>query len=172
MPRQVRKKCGRCKYLVTEYNGKGDCFHEEASTGMQMHACKDFKEGAPLVPTYKGKRAKVVSFDPKEASAFVFQSSEKQLLALMWQSDKDGYGFWRIKQIGLSDKEAPVTKQLETSRKYTAFYGEASVVGVRMTDLYRTDGYEDDDVKDEDGNITNKPVEIRIFPRRYEDEEN
>ena len=170
MPRPVKKKCGRCKYLFTKYAGKGECYYEEVSTGMNMVACPMFKEGLPLVPTFKGKKAKVIAFDTKEATAFVFQSSDRQLLALMWQSDKDGYGFWKIKQIGLSEKEGPITKQLTPEKNDTAFYGEAAVVGARDTELYHTDGYEDDDVRDENGNIINKPVEIRIFPRRYEDD--
>lgn len=170
MPRQVKKKCGRCKYLFTKYSGNGECYYEEKSSGMNMPACADFKEGLPLVPTFKGKKAKVIAFDTKEAAAFVFQSSDRQLLALMWQPDKDSYGFWRIKQIGLSEKDGPITKQLTAEKEDTAFYGEASVIGARQTDLFRTDGYEDDDETDEDGNIVNKPVEIRIFPRRYEED--
>lgn len=170
MPRQVKKKCGKCKYLFTKYGNKGDCYYNEESSGMDMVACKNFKEGPPLVPTFKGKRAKIVTFDTKKPTAFIFQSSDRQFLALMWQSDKDGYGYWRIKQIGLSEKDGPITKQLTPDKEDTAFYGEVAVVGARETDLYRTDGYEDDDVKDEDGNITNKPVEIRIFPRRYEED--
>jgi hypothetical protein len=137
---------------------------------MAMLACPDFKEGLPLVPTFKGKKAKVVSFDTTEPNAFVFQSSDRQLLALLWQSDKDGYGYWKIKQIGLSDKDGPITKQLTVDKEDTAFYGEAAIVGARRTELYHTDGYEDEDTRDEDGNIINKPVEIRVFPRRYEDD--
>ncbi len=170
MPRQVKKKCGRCKYLFTKYGGKGECYYKGVSSGMSMPACSDFKEGLPLVPIFKGKKAKVIPFDTKEPAAFVFQSSDRQLLALMWQSDKDGYGFWCIKQIGLSEKDGPIKKQLTPEKEDTAFYGEASVVGARKTDLFHTDGYEDDDARDEDGNITNKPVEIRIFPCRYEED--
>lgn len=170
MPRPIKRKCGRCKYLFTKYGGKGECYYEEKSSGMNMPACPEFKEGVPLVPTYKGKKAKVMVFDPKDPSAFVFQSSDRQLLALMWEPDKDGYGFWRIKQIGLSEKDGPITKQLTADKEDTAFYGEATVVGARHTELYHTDGYEDDDVRDENENIINKPVEIRVYPRRNEED--
>jgi hypothetical protein len=136
---------------------------------MLHRACKDFKEGLPLNPTFKGKKAREVKFDPTQPTSFVLRSSDNQILALMWDVDREGYGHWRIKQIGLSPTEGPVMKMFSEGKDGIAFYGDITVVGARQNELWRADGYEDDDLRDEEENVVNKPTEVRIYPRRYED---
>lgn len=169
MPRKPTKTCGRCKYLFTEYRGVGECFQIGKSTGMQAKACREFKEGLPLNPTFKGKKSREVKFDPTKPVSFVLRSSDTQILALMWDVDREGYGHWRIKQIGLSATEGPVTKEFSEGNDGIAFYGDITVVGARQNELWRADGFDDDDERDEEKNVVNKPTEVRIYPRRYED---
>jgi len=170
MNKKYKKTCGRCKYLFTRYGKKGGCFFDGKSKGISNKACKEYKEGIPLVPTFKGKKAKIIELkDPSKPEAFVIQTSDKQILALLWETEKDSYGYWRIKQLGISDKCGPILNQFSPEQEDTAFYGEVAVVGALKSELWRSDGYEDDNVIDEEGNIVNKPIEIRVYPRRYEE---
>ena len=169
MPRKLTKTCGRCKYLFTMYQNKGECFQGGKSKGLYTRACLDFKEGFPINLTFKGAKSKEIKFDPSQPASFILRSSNNQILALMWEVDLSGYGFWHIRQIGLSPEAGPITKEFTEGKNDIAFYGDITVVGARQNELWRAEGFEDDDVLDEERNIINKPTEVRVYPRRYED---
>jgi hypothetical protein len=121
------------------------------------------KKCQPIEISFGGTDANVISFDPLERQAFVLAGVPGHLLVVAWDIDKAGFGGWRIKAVGV-EKDEIITKEFETGKRSAAFYGDVSVVGASHNDLFTSFGYEDQDVKDEDGNVVNKVKEIRIRP--------
>lgn len=115
--------------------------------------------------TFAGMEAKVLEVQAASRDLLLLKQGQDQALAIAWDMDNHGYGFWRIQQIGLINGEL-ITKELRKGDVGAAFYGEVSVVGAGSNDLYTSDGYEDDDVLDHEGNVLNKVREIRIYPKR------
>jgi len=124
---------------------------------------KSKQQPAPIVINFGGEEATPVEFDPDKRQAFVLVGYPGQLLVVAWDIDESGFGGWRIKAVGVEGDEV-VTKEFEADKSAPAFYGDISIVGAAETDLYASFGYEDMDVKDEDGNVVNKAKEIRIRP--------
>jgi hypothetical protein len=116
--------------------------------------------------TFAGRGAKVVDIDPETKELLILKHGQQQALAVAWDVDPSGYGFWRIQQVGVENGTL-VTKELKKGDEGAAFYGEVSVVGAGGNDLFTSDGYEDLDVVDTEGNVLNKVKEIRVFPKRY-----
>lgn len=115
--------------------------------------------------TFAGTAAKVLEVPAASRELILLKHGQEQALAIAWDMDNHGYGFWRIQQIGLDNGEL-ITKELRRGESGAAFYGEVSVVGAGSNDLYTSDGFEDDDVVDPEGNVLNKVKEIRIYPKR------
>lgn len=124
------------------------------------------KTEAKDVFTFAGKSAKTVDIAADEKELIIIKHDAAQALAIAWDVDPSGYGYWRIQQIGVEEGRL-VTKELRKGEVGAAFYGEVSVVGAGNNDLYTSDGFEDADSVDPEGNVTNKVREIRIFPRRH-----
>lgn len=125
------------------------------------------KSKTPTVNTvmFAGHEAKVLEMPAASRDLVLLKHGQDQALAVAWDMDAHGYGFWRIQQIGLVHGEL-ITKALRRGELGAAFYGEVSVVGAGANDLYTSDGFEDDDVVDHEGNVLNKIREIRIYPKR------
>ena len=121
------------------------------------------KEYPPIEISFGGTEAKLIQFNPEEKQAFVLAGLPGHLLIVAWDIDQTGFGGWRIKAIGVNEN-AVVMKEFEKGKFSTAFYGDASVLGASQNDLYTSFGYEDEDVRDGDGNVVNKVKEIRIRP--------
>ena len=115
--------------------------------------------------SFAGNDAKVVEVSPTDRELVLLRHGECQALAVAWDLDNHDHGFWRIQQIGLVNGEL-VTKELRRGEMGAAFYGEISVIGAGSNDLYTSDGFEDDDIVDHEGNVLNKVREIRIYPKR------
>ena len=116
--------------------------------------------------TFGGQAAKVVVMSSASKDLVILrQPNSTQALAVAWDVDPSGYGCWRIQQIGV-EKGKLVTKMLKKGEDGAAFYGEVSVVGAGNNDLYTSDGFEDADIVDGEGNVVNKVREVKIFPRR------
>lgn len=116
--------------------------------------------------TFGDKDAHVVKVDPNQKKLIVVQCQEDQFLAVAWDIDDAGYGFWRIRQIGCTPDGEFVKKELTPGKPAVAFYGEAALVGAGGNDLYTSYGYEDADEQDVEGNVVNKIQEVRVFPKR------
>jgi hypothetical protein len=169
MLKRPTKTCGTCKNAFTELTKRSGCpnKHKNKRSPKSKRVCKNYKVGLPLTPTYKDKKARHVKFNLEEPMAFAFHSGENHMLVLIWETTYDGYGYWRIKLAGIDvENEKILTKELTKGKEEYSFYGEVSIVGASKSELYRTFGYQDDDVKDAEGNIVNKPVEVKIFPLR------
>lgn len=117
----------------------------------------------PIIINFGGEEAQPIEFDPTKKQAFVLIGYPNQMLVVAWDIDQSGFGGWRIKAVGI-DGETLVLKEFEEGKPTPAFFGDISVVGASNTDLYTSFGYEDQDISDEDGNIVNKPIEIKIRP--------
>ena len=111
----------------------------------------------------RGKTAKVIRVEDEEAWAFF--TDEDQFLLLSWEIDHNGYGHWRLKLSAVEDGQ-PVTKRFSPNVEMPAFYGEVKVNGVGANELWASYGVEDPDVKDAEGNVINKPRDVRLYPKR------
>lgn len=107
----------------------------------------------------------VIQVNPDEQRLFVLQNTPSQFLAIAWDLDTSGKGYWRIQPIGVKHEKI-ITKQYRPGETGPAFYGEISVVGAGRNDLYTSFGYEDPDNQDHEGNLKNKAREIIIRPKR------
>jgi hypothetical protein len=115
--------------------------------------------------TFAGMEAKVLEVPAASRDLILLKHDQDQALAIAWDMDNHDCGFWRIQQIGLVNGEL-VTKELRKGEVGAAFYGDVSVIGAGSNDLYTSDGFEDDDIVDQEGNVLNKIREIRIYPKR------
>ncbi len=118
-----------------------------------------------FLPRFGGKQAEIIELDPEERASIVIKIGEQQMLYVMWDQDEAGGNYFRIRMLGFKDGQ-PVTKQYTKSKTTTAFYGEVSVVGPGRSELWSSMGYEDPDVVDDEGNVTNKPREVFIIPKQ------
>jgi len=125
---------------------------------------KTKKNKDPVVVRFGEKEPHTINFDPEEKQAFLLSGHPDHLLVVAWDIDEAGHGKYRIKVVGIQSGSL-IKKELEPGNESAAFYGEVSVVGARQTDLYASFGFEDDDLKDADGNVCNKVKEIQIKPK-------
>lgn len=116
--------------------------------------------------SFAGSDAKTIELDPAQKHLLTIQCHDDQFLAVAWEIDDSGYGYWRIRQVGVGDAGKIIKKELKPGKPAAAFYGEAAVVGAGGNDLFTSYGYEDRDQHDAEGNVVNKIQEVRIFPKR------
>jgi hypothetical protein len=116
------------------------------------------------LPTFRGKKATLIPMEEGPQS-FVFAGKDDQLLHLAWDVDREGYGFWRARLIGL-EENAPVKKEFRAGQERVAFYGSVAVPGPAGNELFDSFGFSDDDFLDHEGNVINKPVEVLLRPHR------
>ncbi len=119
-----------------------------------------------LKVNFASKRSKVMSYDAESKSSYIFHNGGDHALALAWDIDDAGHGFWRVLAIGFDSKGEMLLKDIQKDKTSVAFFGEISVVGAGKNDLFTSDGYEDDDVVDTEGNVVNKATEVHIYPSR------
>jgi len=119
-----------------------------------------------LKVSFGKKASNKIDYDPEVKTSFLFQGDGTHVLAVAWDIDDTEHGFWRITVIGFDEKGKMLTKQIQKDKTSIAFFGDISIVGAGRNDLYTSDGYEDADVIDEEGNIVNKATEINIYPSR------
>lgn len=117
----------------------------------------------PVVIGFGDSAPHTIEFDPSTRQVFVLAGEPGQMLVVAWDMDDAGQGFWRVKTLGIRNDEV-ITKEFEPGSTTAAFYGEATAVGAQQTELWHSFGYQDDDHKNEDGVITNKVKELRIYP--------
>jgi hypothetical protein len=110
--------------------------------------------------------AKVLKVGSEKSTAFIIYNADDSALVVTWVVGPNGVGFWKINQVGIKPGGGIATKDFEKDNTQAAFCGSLSVVGPGTTDLFTSYGYWDDDQVDEEGNIVNKPREIRIYPEK------
>lgn len=114
---------------------------------------------------FNKRKPKIVEVEGPQLVAIVAPELPDQCLAIAWDEDDAGYGFWRIQHIGVTNKKV-VTKELKPGEAAPAFYGDVAVKGAGSNDLHTGFGYEDEDILDREGQVVNKPLEINVFPVR------
>jgi len=114
---------------------------------------------------FKRRKPKIIETDGAQLITIVSTELPDQCLAVAWDTDDSGYGFWRIQHVGIMRSKI-VSKELRPGEPTPAFYGDVCIKGAGGNDLHTGFGYEDDDIIDEEGQVTNKPLEINIFPVR------
>lgn len=160
MPKKA-KRCKECEFFAKPPGPR--C---PLSTGLEMKACKKFKAGRPYQPKFRGgKLQEVKGFDPEKTSAWAFWVSTTQALLVVWDIDKNNYGHFRVFLVGVGDNGV-INKQFAENQNIPAFVGEVAVKGPGENDIWSSYGYEDDDIKDAEDNVVNKPREVKIFPAR------
>ncbi len=117
-------------------------------------------------PRFRGRPVQTIDLPLEESTAIALRTGEGRMLMVMHDIDQFGSGFFRICLIGFDESGKPIMKDFSNAGETMAFFGEVSIVGPGNSDLWASMGYEDDDIRDEEGNITNKPREVRIFPKR------
>jgi len=110
-----------------------------------------------------GKKAHIVKVE--KPSAWAFFTSDDQFLILSWEVDHNGYGHWRL-QLGATEDGEVVTKKFSPDVELPAFHGEVKVNGVGANELWASYGAEDPDTLDAEGNVVNKPRDVRLYPKR------
>lgn len=154
-----KKRCRECRLFL----GAGKrC---EISKGLDAKACDDFKPGRPFAPKFHGRKVKEIKLDPQEPGAWAFWISDYQVLMVAWELDHNQYGHFRCFMMTLND-DGVETKQFSANVPAPAFAGEVVVKGARENDLWSSFGYEDDDEFDLEGNLINKPREVKLYPAR------
>jgi hypothetical protein len=151
--------CNTCRSF---YTSKGKC---DKSTGLKMNACSTYAEGRPFQPKFNGKKLNEVKFDRTIDQAWAFWVNDTTVLILMWAVDHNDYGHFRVFMLGMDDNGV-ITKQYSAGTRAPAFLGEVVAKGPGLNDVWSSFGFEDADIVDHEGNITNKPREIKIYPSR------
>lgn len=128
-----------------------------------MATSRNARAATPVIIESGDGAPHTIEFDPTLRQVFVLSGEPDQMLVLAWDMDDAGYGFWRIKTLGVKN-DAVITKEFEPGQSTAAFFGEATAVGAQQTELWHSFGYQDDDRRNEDGVVTNKIKEIRIYP--------
>jgi hypothetical protein len=128
-----------------------------------MGSRKKARASTPVVIDFGDGAPRTIEFDPSLRQVFVLAGEADQMLVVVWDMDDAGYGFWRIKTLGVKNDKI-ITKEFEPGSSTAAFYGEATAVGAQQTELWHSFGFQDDDETNEDGVVTNKVKEIRVYP--------
>jgi len=162
--KKVSHKCENCMYLYSRHGKKGPCWGTKTDKPTKR-ACRSYKEGKPFVPTFDKRQAKTIILPEGEPQAFIFYTSNLQALVAAWTKDLTGRWHWSIKLVGIKHTGGLYCKLFEKDQKpLAAFHGEMEVLGPGLSSLFSSFGFEDVDELDEDGNIVNKPREIKIYP--------
>jgi len=134
-----------------------------------MAARKKSRGHTPVVIGFGDAEPHTIEFDPSMRQVFVLAGEPEQMLIVAWDMDDAENGYWRIKTLGVKNDRI-ISKEFEPGCSTAAFYGEAAAMGAQQTELWHSFGYQDDDRKNEDGVITNKVKEIRIYPVSPDDD--
>lgn len=157
-------KCENCIHLYSRHGKKGPCWDTGKTKKLSKRACKFYKAGAPFTPSLDGKLAKAVDLDPDKPHSFVFYLGPKLVLVLAWTQDHVDRWHWKIKLIGIKPGGGLYKKKFTSRAELASFFGEIEILGPGANSLFRSFSFEDIDEKDEEGNVVNKPREIRIYP--------
>ena len=162
--KKVSHTCENCIYLYARHGKKGPCWGIK-TTKTNKRACRSYKEGKPFIPTFDKRQAKPIVLPDGEPQAFVLYTSNRQALVVAWTKDLTGRWHWSIRLVGMKPTGGLYRKLFEKDQApLAAFHGEIEVVGPGLSSLFSSFGFEDVDELDEDGNIVNKPREIKIYP--------
>lgn len=153
------KRCSNCRLFLGSTGER--C---ERSEGLQS-TCKDHEAGHPFHPHFQDSPIDEIEFNPEEPGAWSFWIGEDQVLMLVWEIDHNLYGHFRIFMVELDDKGV-VRKQFSVDTVAPEFSGSVSVKGPKGNDLWASFDCRDDDQIDGDGNVVNKPREVKVYPRR------
>jgi len=157
---KLKDRCRNCCLFLSS-EGKV-C---STSKGLEATACEEFKPGPVFRPKFNGKQVKTLGFDAAEPTAWAFWIDETRALLLAWEVDQNQYGHFRAFLIGVDD-EGVIKKKYTPRTALPAFFGEVVVKGPNSNDIWSSYGYEDADQVDTEGNITNKPREVKLYPQR------
>lgn len=135
------------------------------ATGLNMVACDEFTAGPVFRPRFDKKAITEVKFDATHSAAWSFWIDATQALFLVWDVDHNQYGHFRTFLIGVDD-QGVVKKKYTARTELPAFFGEIAVRGPNSNDIWSSYGYEDADEVDSEGNIVNKPREVKLYPQR------
>lgn len=158
MPK-ITSTCRECRKF---FGKRGKC---PDAKQLSQKACRKFAAGRPFRPDFKGKVLNEVKFNPLEENAWIYWISDVMAMVMTWELDHNQYGHFRIFMIGVDDNGI-VTKQFTPRKPAPAFLGEVVVKGSGQNDLWASYGYEDADQLDREQNVTNKPREVKIYPKR------
>ena len=157
---EPKKHCRNCRLFLDQHGVV--C---EASTGLDMLACKKFKAGPVFSPHFNDKPIKEIKFDSTTPGAWAFWIDETHALLLVWDVDHNQYGHFRTFLLGVDDNGV-IKKKYTPHTALPAFFGELAVKGPNSNDIWSSYGYEDADEVDGEGNIINKPREVKLYPQR------
>jgi hypothetical protein len=115
------------------------------------------------LPTFRGEKAKPIPMEEGPQS-FVFVRGD-QVLHLAWDVDREGYGFWRLRLVGIENGR-PIKKEFRAGQERVAFHGAVTVLGPAGNEMYDSFCFSDEDCFDHEKSVINKPVEILIRPHR------
>lgn len=135
------------------------------SKGLEYRACARYKKGHPFTPKIKGSSTRDVKFDPAVPCSWTFWISPHQVLLMMWDLDHNQYGHFRQFMIELDD-HGVVKNQFTLRQSKPAFAGEIVAGGPRGNDLWRSFAHQDENQVDQEGNLINKPLELKLYPTR------
>lgn len=106
-----------------------------------------------------------VAIDPTEIVSVGIRVGN-YLLLVRHDLDEHKRGFFRIRLVGFDNSGVLITKEFTPGKFDAAFFGELSVAGPADADLWSSFGFQDMDQVDSEGNVTNKPRELRVHPKR------
>ena len=112
-----------------------------------------------------GRETTEIKHNTEKDSAWLLRCADDCFLLLSWEVDHNQYGHWCINLCSVKDKKI-VTKEFSPGHSAPVFAGEVAIKGVGSNDLWCSFGFDDLDIKDEEGNVVNKPREVRIYPKR------
>ena len=156
----MKQTCRECGLL---FHGGIRCIESKRD---DQKECNRFAAGRPLRPYSRGRPIQEIEFDPEEPHAWMFWTGDDRVLLMFWEVDDNRYGAFKLQQIGL-DHNGVVTKQFRNDgAPQPAFYGEVIVHGSGANSLYSSAGFEDEDQRDFEGTVLNKPGSVQIRPTR------
>jgi len=151
--------CRDCRKFL----GQGElCSRTE---GLNGDVCEMFEPGKPFAPSFQGVPITEFEFDPTQPAAWSFWISSDQVMMIAWELDRDQYGHFRCFLMQITD-DGIKQKQFTPTTSAPAFAGEVVVKGTNQNDLWNSFGFEDEDEFDLEGNLINKPREVKIYPAR------
>jgi len=162
---QAKRYCHECSRFIDPVTQQR-C-PNSGGPGQLAQKC-DFQEGRPYRPLFHGRPVQDVPFKPERPTAWSFWFGPQQCLMLTWnvdQSDHNQYGHFDCYLMGL-DNDGLITKEYVAGRREAAFYGEVAIKGAANNDLWASFGYEDDDQRDHEGSVLNKPRAVQLRPKR------
>lgn len=163
MARTPKQRCADCSRFI---NGRtGDvCPDSKGLLAAAPKGCR-FRAGPLYRPKFFDKPVKNIKFEPAEPAAWSFWFNATDCLMVTWTTDHNDYGVFDCYLLGVDDAGL-MTKTYTARGEEAAFVGEVVVKGAAASDLWASFGYEDEDMVDAEGNVTNKPRSVQLRPRR------